>query len=113
EALPEVRILFDNGAGTSPTGTTTAGDPYAGFEQSFSSFPIPGTTARYWYLGPNGTLTNAAPARKGVDQYTSDVNAMPMQDFTGNTGQGGLWGNASQWSWNWQQSPAGKAVSYV
>jgi predicted acyl esterase len=24
-----------------------------------------------------------------------------------------LWGNASQWQWNWQQSPSGTAVSYV
>ena len=46
EALPEIRVLFDNGAGTSPIGSTTAGDPYPGFEQSFSEFPIPGTTAQ-------------------------------------------------------------------
>jgi predicted acyl esterase len=24
-----------------------------------------------------------------------------------------LWGNASQWAWNWKQNPAGSAVSYV
>ena len=30
EALPSIRVLFDNGAGTSPLGTTTAGDPYPG-----------------------------------------------------------------------------------
>jgi predicted acyl esterase len=24
-----------------------------------------------------------------------------------------LWGNASQWDWNWQQSPRGTAVSFV
>src|SRR5262249_36754201 len=29
EALPPVRVLFDNGAGASPTGTQSAGDPYA------------------------------------------------------------------------------------
>ena len=38
-------MLFDNGAGSSPTDTQTAGDPYPGFEDSFSSYPIPGTTA--------------------------------------------------------------------
>ncbi|HAM03675.1 MAG TPA: hypothetical protein DCQ30_15840, partial [Acidimicrobiaceae bacterium] len=31
----------------------------------------------------------------------------------GNTGGGGLWGNASQWQWRWQQNPAGSALSYV
>ena len=46
EAEPQVRILFDNGAGSS-----TPGAPVAGFEQSFSSFPIPGTSAESWYLG--------------------------------------------------------------
>src|SRR5438270_1462250 len=55
EKLPEVRVLFDNGAGKSPIGTTTPGDPYPGFEQSFPSFPIPRTTASQLYLGPGGT----------------------------------------------------------
>ena len=45
EQLKPIRILFDNGAGGSQPG-----QPYPGFEQSFSSFPIPGTTARFWYL---------------------------------------------------------------
>ncbi|MGB9184414.1 MAG: CocE/NonD family hydrolase [Solirubrobacteraceae bacterium] len=113
EALPEVRVLFDNGAGTSPTGSTTPGDPYPAFEQSFSTFPIPGTTARHWYLGPNGVLNDQPPASAGTDSYTSNANALPPTDYTGNTGGGGLWGNASQWQWNWQQPPAGSAVSYA
>ncbi|MGZ4233378.1 MAG: CocE/NonD family hydrolase [Solirubrobacteraceae bacterium] len=113
EALPQIRVLFDNGAGQSPTGTTTPGDPYPGFEQSFSKFPIPGTTARYWYLGPNGTLNGKAPAKQGINSYTSNAKALPPNDYTGNTGTGGLWANASAWQWNWQQNPAGTAVSYV
>jgi len=113
EALPEIRVLFDNGAGTSPTGSTTAGDPYPGFEQSFSSFPIPGTTARTLYFGSGGTLNEQKPTAEGVDSYTSDASALPLTDFGSNTGSGGLWGNASQWSWNWAQNPAGSAVSYV
>jgi predicted acyl esterase len=113
EAVPSIRVLFDNGAGTSPTGSTTAGDPYPGFEQSFSSFPIPGTKAQSWYFGPGGTLAAQPPAAEGVDSYTSDANALPLTDFGPNTGTGGLWGNASEWEWNWAQSPAGNAVSYV
>ena len=35
EALPQIRVLFDSGAGKSPTGSTMPGDPYPGFEQSF------------------------------------------------------------------------------
>ncbi len=113
EALPSVRVLFDNGAGTSPTGSRTAGDPYPAFEQSFSSYPIPGTTARFWYLGANGTLGDQAPAHKGINRYTSNAKALPLTDFGANTGSGGLWGNASQWEWNWKQNPPGTAVSYI
>jgi uncharacterized protein len=114
DALPEVRVLFDNGAGTSPTGASTAGDPYPGFERSFSTLPVPGTKARFWYLGANGTLKNAPPARTGVNWYQSDAKATPLNDFpVADTEAGGLWGNASQWQWNWQQNPSGTAISYV
>ncbi len=113
EALPEIRVLFDNGAGTSPTGSTTAGDPYPGFESSFAKFPIPGTKAQSWYFGPGGALNPQPPAAEGVDTYTSDASATPLTDYSSNTGGGGLWGNASQWEYNWVQNPAGSAVSYV
>jgi uncharacterized protein len=113
EALPSIRVLFDNGAGTSPTGSTTAGDPYPGFEQSFAKFPIPGTKARSWYLGSGGALSEKQPTAEGTDSYTSDAKATSLTDYGSNTGGGGLWGNASQWEWNWVQPPAGSAVSYV
>jgi predicted acyl esterase len=113
EALPEIRVLFDNGAGTSPTGNTTPGNPYPGFEKSFSAFPIPGTTARSWYLGPEGALTEEPATSEGADSYTSNASATPLTDYTGGTGSGGLWGVASQWKWNWVQPPSGSAASYV
>ena len=113
EKLPEIRVLFDNGAGKSPTGSSTPGDPYPGFESDFPSFPIPSTTARTWYLGPAGTLADQPPTSEGVNWYTSNANALPLTDYTSNTGGGGLWGNASQWQWDWKQSPSGPAVSYV
>ncbi len=112
-ALPAIRVLFDNGAGASPTGNKTAGNPYPGFEQSFSAFPIPGTVARSWYLGPEGALNEEVATSEGVDSYTSNASATPLTDYTGGTGSGGLWGIASQWKWNWVQPPAGSAVSYV
>jgi predicted acyl esterase len=114
EALPEIRVLFDNGAGEAPIGgTTAAGNPYPGFEQSFSKFPIPGTKARSWYLGPDGSLTEKEPSAEGVDSYTSDADATPLTDFSSNTGSGGLWGDASEWEWNWEQPHEGSDVSYV
>ena len=113
KALPAIRVLFDNGAGAAPGGGTTPGNPYPGYEQSFSAFPIPGTTARSWYLGPEGTLTEQPATTAGVDSYTSDATATPLADYSTHTGPGGLWGNASQWEWNWAQPTAGSAVSYV
>jgi predicted acyl esterase len=113
EALPPIRVLFDNGAGASPLGSTTAGDPYPGFEQSFSKFPIPGTKAQTWYFAPGGALDQQQPTAEGSDSYTSNASALPLTDFGPNTGGGGLWGNASEWEWNWVQQPAGSAVSYV
>ena len=108
-------MRFDNGAGTSPTIGTTAGDPYAGFDVGFPTLPAPGTAAQIWYLGPGGTLNDQLPTGASVDQYTSDAAALPPNDYAsnGNTGGGGLWGNASEWQWNWEQNPAGTAVSYV
>ena len=113
EEQPMVRVLFDNGAGTSPTGGNTPGNPYPAFEHSFSTWPIEGTAARTWYFGPGGTLSESLPPTAGVDQYTSDPKALPLTNYGENTGGGGLWGNASQWDWKWEHNPEGTAVSYV
>ena len=113
EELPQIRVLFDNGGGASPLGTKTAGDPYPGYEQTFSSFPVPGTKAKTWYFGPGGTLGEQKATSEGQDSYTSDAAATPLTDFSSSTGTGGLWGDAAQWEYNWQQPPAGDAVSYV
>ena len=114
EALPSIRVLFDNGAGTSPLGSTTAGDPYPGFEQSFSKLPIPGTKAQSWYLGPGGTLDQQQPAAEGVDTYTSDANATPLTDYGSNTGTGRSLGQRIAVGMELGRSRrAGTAVSYV
>jgi uncharacterized protein len=112
-ALPHVRVLFDNGAGASPVGTMTPGDPYPGFATEFSTLPIPGTTARTWYLGPSGALRATPATAAGINWYSSNAQALPLTDYGTNTSTGGLWGNASQWQWNWKQNPQGTAVSFV
>jgi predicted acyl esterase len=113
EQLPSVRVAFDNGAGTNPGASNNPGDPYPGFEQSFPSFPVPGTTAQRWYLGAKGALTDAKATASGANWYTSDASALAPNDYGTNTGGGGLWGNASQWDWKWKPNPSGTAVSYV
>ena len=108
EAQPPIRVLFDNGAGNS-----NAGWPYPGFERSFSSFPIPGTTARSWYLAPSGALANQPPASTAADAFTWDAHARPLTDFSGDTGAGagGLW--TATPNYQWTQDPDRSAVSYV
>jgi predicted acyl esterase len=114
EQLPSIRVMFDNGAGASPTGQTVPGNPYPAYELSYPRFPIPGTVAQRWYLGRNGTLSSQAPNARGTSSFTDDAHALPLNDYKGgNTGGGGLWGNASQWTWNWKPNPAGTAVSYI
>jgi hypothetical protein len=99
ERLPQVRVLFDNGAGRSPSDTVTPGDPYAGFEQSFSRFPIPGTV----------------PAQSAeLDHFSWNATALPATDYaSSDMATGGLWGDAADWDWRWQQNPAGTALSYL
>ena len=108
EQLKPIRVLFDNGAGGS-----SAGMPKPGFEQSFPSFPIPGTTARFWYLSAKGGLRSNPPARAGADSFDWNPNARPLTDFTGDTagGTNGLW--TATPPYNWQRPPAGSAVSYL
>jgi predicted acyl esterase len=113
EKAKPVRVLFDNGAGRSPTGTQQPGDPYPGYEHSFATLPVPGTAARSWYLGSGSALHAHAPARPNVDRYRTDPSTRKVTDFDGPTGTGGLWGNASQWQWDWKQHRSGTAVSYV
>jgi predicted acyl esterase len=108
EQLPSIRVLFDNGAGS-----PMAGAPQPGFEQSFPSFPIPGTTPRFWYLSGGGALVDTPSARAGTDSFTWNAKARSLTDFTGDTagGSGGLWTATPDYTW--QQSPAASAVSYL
>jgi predicted acyl esterase len=108
EALPPVRILFDNGAGS-----TTPGAPVPGFERSFARFPPPGARARSWYLAAGGALADAAPTAAGVDAFTWSRTARPPTNFSGTTagGPNGLWTAAPPYRWS--QNPPGTALSYV
>lgn len=100
EALPRVTVRFDNGAGSN-----VAGNPGSAYEHTYSALPVPEQQAKTWYLNEKGKLTSRKPTAGSVTGYTSDAKATPATNFTGNSGSGGLWGNASQWSWNWTQHP--------
>ena len=63
EAQPPVRVLFDNGAGGKP------GQPYPGFEHSFAGLPVPGTTARTWYVTGEDSLGDGRPAKRVTSSF--------------------------------------------
>ena len=113
EKLPSVRVRFDNGAGTSPSGKQIPGDPYDTYEHSFARLPIPGTRATSWYFGAKSNLVNHKPRKRTITKYVADPRKRPLSDFDGGTAAGGLWGNASQWHWNWKQERHGHAVSFI
>jgi predicted acyl esterase len=58
-------------------------------------------------------MDGQAPSDRHVSRFTADANATARTDYTGNTGTGGLWGNASQWTWSWEQNKPGTALVYV
>ena len=114
EKLPEVRVLFDNGAGTSPTGTSTAGDPYPGFEQDFSTLPVPAPTARTWYLGPGGDARR--PSRRpqrAINWYTSNAQRPAPHRLREQHRQRRAVGQRIAVAVELGAEPAGTAVSYV
>ncbi len=107
EALDPIRVLFDNGAGGDP------GEPYPGYEQSFDSFPVPGTKARSWFFAKGSKLADKAKGGERADEFQWDPGARAPADFSGDTGSGtdGLWTKTPPY--DWQQSVGGKALSYI
>jgi hypothetical protein len=108
EKLDSVRVLFDNGAGGSSPGT-----PDPGFEKSFPSFPVPGTTARSWFFSGRGALRDKPSSRARASTFTWDAKARPLTDFTGDTaaGEDGLW--TATPPYKWLEPPAGTGASYL
>jgi predicted acyl esterase len=108
EALPSVRIAFDNGAGG-----PAAFAPGPGFEQSFARFPLPGTRAQSWYLGADGALTDAPAAQDSMTSFTWSRTSRPATSFTGDTagGTNGLW--TATPSYNWTTPAAGAVATWT
>ena len=97
QRLAPIRVLFDNGAGSS-----MAGAPYPAFEHSFSSFPVPGTQARSWYLGRRGTLGASAAADRRRGPVHVEQARPPGHQLQGQhgAGPGGLWTATPTYHWD-------------
>jgi hypothetical protein len=96
ESDPRVRVLFDVGANKSPV---------PAFSTTAAAFPLPDATATTWYLGADGTLTDAAPPRGGADRFQYDPRAFPRTMTTVD--------NDITPTYGWKPVPAGKALGYV
>ncbi len=106
EALPSVRILFENGAGG-----PNPGMPYPEFEHSFESFPLPGTEARSWFISDNGQLAENAPQRRVRSSFEADPRSTEPTNFTGDTGSGDLWTETP--SYEWSPHPGANSASWM
>ncbi|HVM96813.1 MAG TPA: CocE/NonD family hydrolase, partial [Candidatus Acidoferrales bacterium] len=103
ESEPKVRVLFENGAGSS-----TAGSPIPSFEASFSDWPIPGTQPTIWYFDANHHLSAEPPTSDGADSYEYDPSLGQLTTYDGD--DGGIW--TALPNWNWRQPEPGKAAVY-
>ena len=102
DAEPPVRLLFESGAGK----PDEPGAPVATFELGFASWPPPQTSARRLYLGPDGSLGEAAPAAPfAASTFTLD----PAAGERGILAGGSVWDKQPRYLWP-QPSPGAAAV---
>ncbi len=107
ESDPYVRVLFENGAGSS-----TPGLPAPTFELGFARWPVREAKATAWWLGPDGALSPSRPktGEGGVDEYRPDPAARPQQTLPGD-------GAADSWRvmppYDWRPFVDGTAVAYA
>jgi len=109
QSEPQVRVLFENGAGK---GGVEPGLPQPAFAKDFAAYPVPGTVPTRWWFGPGGTLTSASPTAADdsagtIDSYVSDPSVRPRTSTTG----GGDW--AQYPPYVWKPPVPGKSLTYL
>jgi uncharacterized protein len=97
---PRVRVLFDNGAG--PTGSGTIGATYAA---NFPSWPPAGSVTTL-YFGSGGSLVHQRPA-SGKSTFTLDPTVRPRTSLPAN---GNVW--LADPGWDWTPVPAPDGIGY-
>ena len=108
EALPSVRVLFDNGAG----GRARRSGP--GLRAVVRALARAGDARRArGTSAPAGALTDGKPAAAGTDAFTWNRSARPATDFTATPTPAPAGCGRRRPAYEWTQNPAGTAVSYV
>jgi putative CocE/NonD family hydrolase len=106
EQQPQVRIMFENGAGGSSPGL-----PYPEFERWYPRFPVPGTRARTWFADSDGRLAGRKPKKPVEETFDADPRSTAPTNFTGDSGSGNLWTDAP--TYHWTEHKPGTSVSWL
>lgn len=105
ESEPQVRVLFESGAGD----PGQPGAPVPAFEHSFDGWPIPGTQATPWYFADDGLLSETPVQTETVDSFLYDDDNAQNGNLTGHEGE--VWWAQPQW--DWKPLEEGRAVAYA
>jgi len=106
EAEPEVRVLFESGAGDA----SQPGAPVPGFEHSFDAWPIPEAVATAWYFAADGRLVDAPSTDDAIDTFAYDDADAQRRNLSGTNGNDSWLANAP---WDWRPLAAGRAATYA
>lgn len=105
---PQVRVLFENGAGAD-----TPGAPVARYEGGFDEWPPAEAEPWSWYLSGEGALSLAAPVAidgdLGTDRYGHDEDAGGATFF----GPAGYELMTPLWDLDWTRFAPDMALSYL
>ena len=113
EKLPEVRVLFDNGAGAVAHREHHARRPRTRVRGVLLDASRSRAPAATWYLGP-GNARRSRRRRERIDQYTSNADALPLTDLRQATpAAGGCGATPPSGSGTGSRTRRARAVSYV
>jgi predicted acyl esterase len=105
ESDPRVRVLMENGAGSSVPGL-----PAPTFELGFKKWPPREVKPTKWYFGSGGGLTTRKPRDESVVSYRPDPEARPQQTLPGD-------GSSDSWAlvppYDWRPYPDGTAAAWA
>ncbi len=105
ESDPPVRVLMENGAGSSVPGL-----PAPTFELGFKKWPPREIKRTKWYFGSGGTLAARKPRGQEIVSYRPDPDARPQQTLPGD-------GSSDSWAlippYDWRPYPDGTAAAWA
>ncbi len=108
EAEPQVLVRYEMGAGRADA----PGAPIPRYEATFPSWPPPNVSAKTWYLGAQGTLTDekpGSPTDSGTDSYVFD----PAIGGVGYASAAAYDFIEPSVKVDWKNTDPGKGLSYV